>query len=77
MQMKGSTFQTRFKHAIRAEKGAGRRVSFTFRKHDIEKEKSAIARVPAMEARIAKLTAEKEAVVTGSTEPAAKRAKTE
>jgi len=77
MQMKGATFQQRFKHAIRAEKGAGRRVSFTFRKHDIEKEKSAIARVPAMEARIAKLIAEKEAAAGGSTEPAAKRAKTE
>ena len=77
MQMKGGTFQQRFKHAIRAEKGAGRRISLTFRKHDIEKEKPAIARVPAMEARIAKLISEKEAAAGGSTEPAAKRAKTE
>jgi len=75
MQMKGINFQTRFKHAIRAEKGAGRRVSFTFRKHDLEKEKSSISKVPAMEARIAKLMAKKEAAAAA--EPAPKRVKSE
>jgi len=74
LQMFGPTFQKRFTHEIPPEKGASRRISFTFRRHDPKLEEPMIARVPAMEARIAKMIEEKDAAAAAAP-PAAKRAK--
>ncbi|MDA9603567.1 alpha-ketoglutarate-dependent dioxygenase AlkB [bacterium] len=81
LQMVGPTFQKRFTHAIPVEKGAGRRISFTFRRHDPKLEEPMIAKLPAMEARISRLIDEKDATeaaaeaAAAAAQPAAKRAK--
>lgn len=77
LQMFGKTFQKRFTHGIPAEKGAGRRISFTFRRHDPKLEGPMIAKVPAIEARIGKLIEEEKeaAAAAAAAQPAAKRAK--